>query len=321
MKRLTDRQIGLIDAWLAESEISEITPALLEKDVHVTDVLTALQQIDHPELSFVFCGGTSLSKAYNLVERMSEDVDLKVIPKRADISRSALKNQLSELKSVVAESLAGIGLVEDSANRRSLDENRYVSMKWFYAPVYESHGSLRPHLSIEFTARRPRCPAEDRPFGYMLDRLLNAPFVERLPCVIPAETLAEKILSFLRRYAQYRTGQMRQAWDTALVRHIYDTYCIFRAEPTCLVKAKHFFGALVSEDVSKFGKQFPDFSKHTKATLKQSLKNAESDSKLVDEYRKFLLPLIYGRIRPTYQEAFATFKHCANELLPEIVDD
>ena len=73
MKRLHDSQIELIDAWVAQSAIREITPALLEKDIHITDALVALMKIERPHLALVFCGGTSLSKAYGLIERMSED--------------------------------------------------------------------------------------------------------------------------------------------------------------------------------------------------------------------------------------------------------
>lgn len=72
MKRLPSNQVELIDAWIAESAISEITPALLEKDIHVTDALSALLQIKHPDLTLIFCGGTSLSKAYDMIERMSD---------------------------------------------------------------------------------------------------------------------------------------------------------------------------------------------------------------------------------------------------------
>lgn len=46
---------------------------------------------------------------------MSEDVDLKVVPVKADLSRSALKRHLSELKTQVAKALSDIGLVEDDS--------------------------------------------------------------------------------------------------------------------------------------------------------------------------------------------------------------
>jgi predicted nucleotidyltransferase component of viral defense system len=61
----------------------------LEKDFIVTDVLRALSQLKHDKFEFVFCGGTCLSKAYGLLERISEDVDVKVVQKQGvNLSRS-----------------------------------------------------------------------------------------------------------------------------------------------------------------------------------------------------------------------------------------
>jgi Nucleotidyl transferase AbiEii toxin, Type IV TA system len=52
------------------------TPAVIEKDFWVTWVLARL--FGQPELArlLMFKGGTSLSKAYGLIERFSEDIDL-----------------------------------------------------------------------------------------------------------------------------------------------------------------------------------------------------------------------------------------------------
>jgi len=318
MKRFLNQQIELIDAWVAQSTISEISPALLEKDIHVTDVLMALQGINHSELSLVFCGGTSLSKAYGMIERMSEDIDLKVVPRKQDISRSALKRYLGDLKALVSQALSGIDLAEDTESRKVFNENRYIGMRWFYEPVYEFHGSLRPHLSIELTTRTPRYPVQSRQIGSMLDRLLSKSSSDEIPCVSPAETLAEKVLSFLRRYGQHRAGKMERPWDNALVRHIYDTYCIHYADPECLAVAQLHFSALVAEDIIQFGKQFPEFSYDAKATLQGALAKAESDDRLFDEYQKYLLPLIFGNTRPSYSDAYAVFKQCATQLLSRL---
>lgn len=318
MKRLSDNQIELIDAWVAKSAINEITPALLEKDIHITDALVALMKIEHPHLTLVFCGGTSLSKAYGLIERMSEDIDLKIVQRTENLSRSALKRHLGDLKESVAETLSEIGFVEDDNRRKSLNENRYIGMQWFYVPVYEAHGSLRPHLSIEFTARTPRLRVEQRSIGYLLDRLLAKPDSQDVVCVIPAETVAEKVLSFLRRYAQFKAGKMLQPWDTALVRHVYDSYCIHRADAGCLEEAKAHFADLAADDIAQFGKQFPHFASSPRSVLQQSLAEAEFDQKLSDEYRQYLLPLIFGKSRPSYEEAFEVFKQCAKQLLSRL---
>ena len=55
--------------------------SILEKDALVTEVIhtltKAFEQV--PDYELVFCGGTALSKGYQVLDRMSEDVDFKII--------------------------------------------------------------------------------------------------------------------------------------------------------------------------------------------------------------------------------------------------
>jgi len=54
----------------------KVAPAIVEKDLWVVETLDALfSSADYAE-SFIFKGGTSLSKAYRAINRFSEDVDL-----------------------------------------------------------------------------------------------------------------------------------------------------------------------------------------------------------------------------------------------------
>ena len=58
----------------------------MEKDWYVVRALAAIVAADVAPLRLVFGGGTALSRANKLVQRMSEDIDLKIIadeePKR-----------------------------------------------------------------------------------------------------------------------------------------------------------------------------------------------------------------------------------------------
>lgn len=58
-----------------EGLMSGLRLAILEKDVLIAQVLGLLQHFNWDEFAIVFCGGTSLSKGYRLIDRMSEDVD------------------------------------------------------------------------------------------------------------------------------------------------------------------------------------------------------------------------------------------------------
>jgi predicted nucleotidyltransferase component of viral defense system len=321
MRALRPERQELIDALVAETAWGGITAGLLEKDEHLTDALRALFARPLDGMSLVFCGGTSLSKAHGLIERMSEDADLKIVlpPGTEPLSRTKLRKRLSDLKTTVSETLAGIGLVEDKSKARALNENRYFCSEWSYARQYGSVAGLRPHLQIELTARSPVLDTVTCQIGSLADHL-----AERngntfaAPTVAVAETIAEKVLSFLRRYAQHRAGLMQQDWDTALVRHIYDVHCVYRRHPDIVTTAAEAFPELVAGDQKEFGGQFPDFAAAALPVLSGALRQAGAHTNIQAEYTTNLLPLIYGSVTPEFAEAFASFEGVALALLASL---
>jgi hypothetical protein len=53
-------------------------PALVEKDWFVIRALAAITAADHGPFQLVFQGGTALSRAHRVIERMSEDIDIEI---------------------------------------------------------------------------------------------------------------------------------------------------------------------------------------------------------------------------------------------------
>lgn len=316
MRKITEPQVELIDAVIAESATGGLTEAIIEKDIHVTEALHTLFSLEHEHLDLVFCGGTSLSKAHGIIERMSEDVDLKVVLSDGHgMSGNATKKYLSKLKHQVIEEMNSLGFVQDPAGYKVRNENRYVATNWLYESQYAGDDSLRPHLKLEFTVRTPKFPTSPVSIGYLVDKLAERPGkATTISCIAVEETLAEKVLSFLRRHAQHRSGNMTQPWDTALVRHIYDTYCILQADPEAVTKAKSHFADLVDFDLGEFT-QHSAFTENPKDCLSSALKAAETEEQTITEYRTRLLPLIYGNTKPSFAEAFQVFKTSSHDLL------
>ena len=62
------------DLLRATSDDADLPRWIVEKDYYVMRALCALQ--DKIGEQFLFKGGTSLSKSWNLIERFSEDIDL-----------------------------------------------------------------------------------------------------------------------------------------------------------------------------------------------------------------------------------------------------
>ena len=71
------------------SENNGINPVLVEKDYWLMHCLWGLQQAG---FNFELKGGTSLSKGFNLIDRFSEDVDIRIEPP-AEINVMAGRNQ------------------------------------------------------------------------------------------------------------------------------------------------------------------------------------------------------------------------------------
>lgn len=62
------------------AEALDLPPAVIEKDYWATQALRGL--VGAHSQHFVFKGGTSLSKAYRLIQRFSEDIDVRHRPAR-----------------------------------------------------------------------------------------------------------------------------------------------------------------------------------------------------------------------------------------------
>jgi len=275
MRKITEAQAELIDAVIAEKATGGLTPAILEKDIHVTEALHALFSRHYLHIELVFCGGTSLSKAHSIIERMSEDVDLKAkLSNGLGMSRNAEINYLRKFKHQIIQQMNSLGFEQDPTEYQILNENKYVATSWQYESYYQGDGSLRPHLSLEYTFRTPTFPVSSIAIGTLVDKLAERDGI-KLPitCIAIEETLAEKVLSFLRRYEQHRSGNAQQPWDTALVRHIYDVFCIAQADTESTEKAKNHFSDLVKFDVNEFT-QHSAFTQNPKNCMAEALRAA-----------------------------------------------
>ena len=139
---------------------------LVEKDLHVVSAIAALAAIDATPFDLVFGGGTALARAHQIVRRMSEDVDFKIVPRRRHPSAAAASAaQLGKLARQVTAALQAAGFAfdpNDKACTWSRDENRYTVWQLPYAADSGAGEGLRPTIQIELNyaplrGRRSRC--------------------------------------------------------------------------------------------------------------------------------------------------------------------
>ena len=95
-------------AVLSAAEYFKIPEIFIEKDYWVTYVLKNLSESKNKG-KVVFKGGTSLSKAYRLINRFSEDIDLAIIEDK-EMSGSAVKNLIINIEKEITKDLNEVEL-------------------------------------------------------------------------------------------------------------------------------------------------------------------------------------------------------------------
>lgn len=258
MRTITDAQKQALEDLSAQGLLRGLPVQTAEKDIHITELLKGLSTLRvhhdlfsdldarkeptrHDEgIQLVFAGGTCLSKAYGLINRMSEDVDIKVLLaptakplKKGRGDRMRLK-ALHELIPKLLDEL-GFPLLEypDGVdNPRIRDAHRYFVVGAGYQTAYGEFPSLRPELKLELIQRRPLLPVERREFGYLHEALagMTATSTLSIDCISVAETAAEKVISLLRRCAYKWDGHQTKG---DMDRLSCDTSTMWLASPNC----------------------------------------------------------------------------------------
>jgi hypothetical protein len=167
-----------LDALNAAANTSGLLPHLLEKDVWVVWSLRNLFAGPYAE-HLVFKGGTSLSKAYGIIRRFSEDVDLTYdiraiagdLVGDADTPLPASKSQEKKWTKEIRARLSGwIGAEIVPRLKLDLEQHglpatvRAEGDKAFidYAPLAIGTGYIAPAVMLEFGARSTGEPSEPR---------------------------------------------------------------------------------------------------------------------------------------------------------------
>ena len=167
-----------LDALNVASDRSGVPPHLLEKDIWVVWSLQHLFTGPYAE-HLVFKGGTSLSKAYGVIRRFSEDVDLTYdiraiandlvgqsgspLPATKSQERKWTKEIRARLAEWVVNSivpgfrveLTNLGL---PATVRAEDEKVFID----YTPLISGTGYVASSVMLEFGARSTGEPSEKR---------------------------------------------------------------------------------------------------------------------------------------------------------------
>lgn len=285
--------------------------ALVEKDVHVLRAIRALLAVDAAPFTLVFGGGTALARAHKLVQRMSEDVDFKIVPTpAAPVSRSGLHRQRSALRDRVTTALQAAGFAFDPKDAvRSRDESSYTIFQLPYTAGGAGEG-LRPTIQIELQHATLRLPRVTLPVSSFIAEALNrAPEVPAIACMNVTETAAEKLVSLTRRTAMDLAGLSRD-FDPALVRHIYDLHVLrdHVDRGTVIALARD----IAAADSDEFRNQYPAYHTDIAGETHKALDALRTDPVHRLRYDRFLAIMVYGE-QVEFDDAMGTIFNLVND--------
>ena len=186
------------------------TELMVEKD---TVQSMFLSELSKAELTFVFKGGTSLSKAYNMIDRFSEDIDLSMNRKPTESEIKASKKLIIQ----IAESL-GMTLGNPDKIRSRYDYNKYV---FKYMSLFVS---MPVEIIIETSYYQTAYPVEKHEVGSFVGRFCEERGID-LPIPFKAAKVYMNVQSIRRTFVDkvfaicdYRIQNMQDR-DS---RHLYD---------------------------------------------------------------------------------------------------
>lgn len=220
------------DAIQATAEKLKIRDIFIEKDYWVTFVLKELSKSDLKD-DVVFKGGTSLSKAFDIINRFSEDIDLVLLGKE-DLSGNQIKNKLKKIE----KTLIVAPLKEDAGFEHSKGSKiRKIGYEYPKRLGEYEFGHATKTLILELNAFANPSPVIKKPIETYIAKFFretNGSFIEEyglhpfeVSVLNTSRTFVEKVLSLAR--ISIDDDESFSSLKKK-VRHFYDIHKLYETE-------------------------------------------------------------------------------------------
>lgn len=299
----------------------------VEKDFWVCWTLRELFSLLGVGEHLTFKGGTSLSKAWKLIERFSEDIDLVVDKEALGFGGDAApdkapsqKQRKVRLESLMDACQAWVqGILQPALAERiesTLGPTGWLlevdpempdgqCLLFHYPSVFspEAAGYVRPVVKIELGARSDDWPNETRS--------IQPYVIEQFPALDPDATCSVRVLAAERTFWEKACLLHEETFRPAdkprkprMARHYYDLWCLLRAGVgvKALVQAELFKRVVEHREVF-FRFSWVDYSTHKPGTFRLVPPNDHLSHWKADHHA-MLGPMFFGET-PTFDELIA----------------
>lgn len=277
-----------------------IPDIFVEKDYWLVTILKKLSESPYRDI-FVFKGGTSLSKAFGLIERFSEDVDLALLAQ--DLSGNQVKSRIDKVSKEITRHLEEVQI---EGTTKKWSRFRRTAHRYPMVTAQEIQAQITAYLVLELNAFGNPYPYKNTPIQSFIAAFFLAQNQEELVQVYqlepvsiqvlePERTFGEKVLALARAsYHQEPTVQLQSK-----IRHAYDLHILMEnANLQNFVDSALFFETL--KQVQTDDATSREFQGEWNAyPLSQALIYTNDDDlwiQLAQTYAHSFRPLVYGRL-------------------------
>jgi hypothetical protein len=213
------------------AEQSGIDPALVEKDYWIMHCLYGLQTLG---MKFELKGGTSLSKGYQIINRFSEDIDIRIEPPQDhDVKMGHNQNSPPQVRSRqefydwLAQTIRIDG-IERVERDTAFDDKlfRSAGIRLFYKTSVKAMDALKPGVLLEagFDDVTPNTAKDISSwlYDYAAGRVqITDNRAKGVACYDPGYTFVEKLQTVSTKF---RLQQATKDRPIDFMRHYYDIY-------------------------------------------------------------------------------------------------
>lgn len=315
------------NAYEQVAEVTGMSAFAVEKDWWVVQSLSIIFEMEVAKY-LVFKGGTSLSKAWKLIERFSEDVDLAIDRTFLGFNGDLTKNQRTELRKAASAYTSGsfFDELKDKFAKKGFENITFKLVETkdsdqdpriieiYYPNVISPPGYLEPRVQIEIGCRSLKEPFSIQTFSSLIDehypgRDFTLPNIQ-IPTVNPERTFLEKIF-LLHEEFQRPADKIRV---DRLSRHLYDVVKLSKsvfAEKA--LKDKDLYRTIV-EHRYKFTKLGGvDYNLHQPQSI-NPIPSPELMKAWKVDYSKMLEQMIYEEKAPTFEEIISDLINLKNKI-------
>lgn len=300
----------------------------IEKDWWVSRTLEIIFQMPISK-NLVFKGGTSLSKAWKLINRFSEDIDLAIDKEYFGFKGDLGKNQRDKLRKIAGAYTTNT-LFQDL--KKAFIKSGYTNLNFVIIEVNESDQDPRileiyypnviksnsdyilPRVQIEVSCRSLREPYTIQTFGslvdeYYSDKIFAKPLFE-VPTVNSERTFLEKLFllheEFHRPIEKIRVNR--------LSRHLYDIYQLTKSGISeSALNDKKLYETIVGHRYKYSRVSNVDYNTHN-PTMLNPVPITEIIGEWKKDYERMKEEMIYEENKPNFEDLIRNLNELKDKL-------